>query len=814
MYVPKRTSVDASRIAELRDDAEHFQGMDMGMSAEDEGVTSFLTSKSSMAAIDEASDDFSKRAKKLVRDLLIAQSPKIISRDHLKEVARVQRSRFYGCLSLPFSFCFFLFFAASVVLHEDITNVYFIESGLRVNIGTGIESVVDIEGCWKWINTTLIPNIFDQKNLFGEPEKDKRYWNRVLMYNQLTGPLVMEQVRSKQELCFDGDGIYGDMVCYPKDTSESLPMTPRKLPAVPPPKAADYSGGNVTVAERRDFWLSAFSSKKQRRRRLGQSRLFVDKQGRRIPWSRRLRLMRTEYKSRLPGGSFYSTKKHKYRAFFYPNTPYDVTTQHVKFLEEAGWIDEQTKEIRIKFMLLNAEVGRPRLEQSQIVFRFSRGGGVFARQTLETIFLKTWDGKMSYGSDVCFTVSLLLVTIFEIGEAVRASKKRTLKQHMKQAWTILELLIVVFGWLVLMGYAMQYSYLQKVKDDLQQVTEYTNKDLPGEKSSLGEELLVSSDDMVYYSSYFRILQAEYHLILMFRFFTAFYAQPRLGVVTATLAASVIDIIHFLIVLMPTFMAYSISGVFLFGRRMEEFSTFEAAMGNCFKMAMEGEYDWDELSREHYYTAFAWVGTFMLLIVQLMMNMVLAIVMDIYTIKRQAAGNSETVDQTLFNMYTRFKHYQVWVSNKELYDTADKMEPFLTREDMLYFYPGMGDEQLDPFMFAVKYQQELDTMQGIDISDSMRMTMAVKLAIDKVHLDMQELTHGDQTTLAENAALVNREWFTGLADQMASHSHWMLGIQWQLQQLQWQWSAIESVHAKGQPFPSGGASTTTSTDIVL
>lgn len=820
MYIPRRQEEDISRIAQIREAPEDADGLE----PEEEDEHEFLKMRSNIDKMDEASAKYTQRARKLVTDLIITQSPTVIARAHMLQVAALQRTRFFGCLSLPFSFAFFLFFALSVFLHEDITNVYFIESGLRANVGGGIESVDSIAGCWDWIETILVPTIFNQNSIYGSPEKDKKLWNRVLMYNQLTGPLLIEQVRSKAELCFEGDGPYGDMVCYPKKTNDDKPIKLRKEGFITPPTLSDYRGGNITFAQRKAFWESAFeislrNIEGQGRRLTKSSRLFVDEHGRRLSLSRlarRLRTMRTEYMARLPGGDL--VKKNKYIAFFYPNTPAAVTKQHVKYLRAGGWIDEQTKEVKVKSMLLNAEVGRPRLEQLNIVFRFSRGGGVFARMSLESIFLKVWNGRNSMAADFLFTVMLITVTYIEFTEVKKAWGLNQFYPHLRKPWTVLENLIVFFGWCVLLGYACQYSYLADVKKDLDGINADGKKDTPAEISVLGEELHVSADKMVYFTSWFRILQAEYHLILMFRFFTAFNSQPRLGVITSTLEASIIDIIHFLIVMLPTFMAYAISGCFIFGRRMKEFSTFNAAIGVCFKLCMEGEYDWDTLSAEHYWTAALWTWSFMLLLVLLMMNMVLAIVMDIYTNKRKEAGNSETVGQTMYNLYVRVRHFRRWVSNRDIIEKGEFMDKFVSREDLVKAFPGICDQQLDSFIKAVRYQTELECTQSIDINDSMKMTMAVKLSIDKVNLDMQALQDGIQASAAKEEfkgdETVDKPWLTGLVDQMASHSHWILGIQWQLQQLQWQWSAMEQCHGQGGRFAGDGAPQESEADIVL
>merc|ERR1719401_3140675 len=90
---------------------------------------------------------------------------------------------------------------------------------------------------------------------------------------------------------------------------------------------------------------------------------------------------------------------------------------------------------------------------------------------------------------------------------------------------------------------------------------------------------------------------------------------------------------------------------------------------------------------------------------------------------------------------------------------------------------------------------------MDITDSMKMTMAVKLSIDALNDDLKALQDGafmgvDKTT--------GEEWLTSLAEQMAANSHWMLGIQWQLQQLSWQWAAMEATHGEDVLFEPGNA----------
>jgi len=368
-----------------------------------------------------------------------------------------------------------------------------------------------------------------------------------------------------------------------------------------------------------------------------------------------------------------------------------------------------------------------------------------------------------------------------------------------RTWTLLQWAIICGGWALVLSYLQQHNQRLAVAEKLQVVTKTQRTDIPAEENKGGEELFEAADVMLASSSWFRIFLADYHLLLMFRFFAAFKAQPRLGVVTSTLQSSMVDIMHFLVVLLPTFMAYAISGCFIFGRRLEAFATFDGAIGICFKMGLEGEYEWPELSSEHYWTAALWTWTFMLLMVLLMLNMVLAIVMDVYNEFRNAAGQSETVWQTIKNLCGRLYYWRRWVSNKVLEDKLPGMNNCISREDLLQEFPGMCDRQLNALIDACNNEREISNVE--EHNGTLRMTLASKLAIDEIHEEIDQLY--EAYDLATNPATdsvptMDRAdpapgWLQHISKQMAAQNHFMLTAQWQLQQLQWKWQAIGALH---------------------
>jgi len=763
MYVPRRESaLEGRSAAETGFERKHFEDID-----KDDEAAEFLRRESNVARIEEAAKVYTEQA----MQVMAMQDSDFVDRETLERVVVVQRKRFYGCLSLPFTFAFFLMFSFAASLHEDITNVYFIESGLRMALAGGSDRIESIEDTWRWLNTTFWPTVFQRRDDLQREHSDRRLWNRVLMYNQLQGPVLMEQQRSTAEPC--GEGVTSDMTCYGALT-ESAEEYGRGVDFALRRVAAD--GHNITEEERLDYYSSAFG----------------------VPGGRRLRAMRPEHQqSLLPKG------RTPYMAFFHGNTHYELHREHLDYLRQQGWLDAQTKTLSIKALLLNSEIGRPRLESFSLTLAFSRAGGVHSKLELNTIFLQMWYGGLSQVVDLVWVLMLAGVTGLEIRNLVCARRDGVLRQTLTKVWTLLQWLIVVLGWCCVLGYARQGMLLADLLGKYEEAVRDQEADVPAERNTGGAELFTAAEVLTTFNSQaFRLLISEYHLILMLRFFMAFRAQPRLAVVVNTLEASLKDIFHFLVIVIPTFMAYAISGCFVFGRRMEEFSTFEAAVGFCFKMLMENEYTWPDLAEEHFWTAALWTWSFMILLTMLMLNMVLAIVMDAYGMQRKVAGKSDTVWKTVYDLGERLWNCRRWVSYAELGVGVRGMGRRVSRQDLLIAFPGMCEAQLSGLLQACRCQAEVEVANTMEVKHTMKMALAVKMVMDKVTDNIGELREGTYGPSSGGEGEPKGGWLPELSRELAAQNHGMLAVQWRLQQLRWQWQALVALHGQGATFDLG------------
>jgi hypothetical protein len=152
---------------------------------------------------------------------------------------------------------------------------------------------------------------------------------------------------------------------------------------------------------------------------------------------------------------------------------------------------------------------------------------------------------------------------------------------------------------------------------------------------------------------FRLIQGMYPLIVVLRVFKAFSHQPRLSIVTRTVSASFVDLLHFLVVFMSVMFSFGTSGVILFGRDIDGFTHPLRAFTSCFNTMM-GDFDWDELNNIGRFEAGCWFFGFMIMIVVLLLNMLLAIVMDAYSEQKAAIGDAETLWYELYVSIIRWR----------------------------------------------------------------------------------------------------------------------------------------------------------------
>jgi len=238
----------------------------------------------------------------------------------------------------------------------------------------------------------------------------------------------------------------------------------------------------------------------------------------------------------------------------------------------------------------------------------------------------------------------------------------------------------------------------------------------------------------------RLLICWYTILIMFRFFQAFKAQPRLAVVTNTITRSLTDLAHFIVVLLVVLLAYAVAAMFLFGHRLLQFSEIGTSLNTCF-LIMIGDFDFAELSAEHPLTAVLWFWSYMILVSLIMLNMLLAIIMDVYTEVKMDASEQDPIWTQARKVFSDAWSHRDWIRLHRVLEQVQALPLKITRLDkdlLLELLPDMIEQQALALISETLENEKLEENKGMSMSDAMKMVGWIKIAVQKIGRRIEDI----------------------------------------------------------------------------
>eukprot|EP00746_Dinoflagellata_sp_MGD_P142319 gnl/MRDRNA2_/MRDRNA2_75302_c0_seq1.p1 gnl/MRDRNA2_/MRDRNA2_75302_c0~~gnl/MRDRNA2_/MRDRNA2_75302_c0_seq1.p1 ORF type:complete len:354 (-),score=72.30 gnl/MRDRNA2_/MRDRNA2_75302_c0_seq1:202-1224(-) len=141
---------------------------------------------------------------------------------------------------------------------------------------------------------------------------------------------------------------------------------------------------------------------------------------------------------------------------------------------------------------------------------------------------------------------------------------------------------------------------------------------------------------------------------------------------------------------------------LFGRELEEFSTYQRSISSSARLVL-GEGDLEELQEVGRLQAGIWFWVFNILMVNIMLNMVIAIVMDSYVEVKSSLKDAETLSSQAAEIYSRWKRSRQG-KHTSLNDIVQALDPspldhdmddpyhVFTVKELVDLVPGLSEEQ--------------------------------------------------------------------------------------------------------------------------
>jgi hypothetical protein len=715
-----------------------------------------------------------KKAKHVLRRAALADTDKLLDRDLLKDVISDSQQRWLGCLMLPVTILFFTFYSIAASLHEDVTSAHLLEAPVRnkfvppldefeeptPNMLQGVSTISDV---YQFIDETYLPFLFTQTDPLGNalPKKD---WGTVYQYNQIKGTVIMELQRSKKVKCTDD--VASHLWCYPQDdlTNEDYGLA---FSAMPGGSQSAYTSSVNGAPPILSCPMEGFSV----------TPCFADE-------DRRLEMLRDDLNNKVPAAT--SEEGYTYRMFFNPNSTYEGVQQRFEYLKSRGWLDDQSTRLVLKAYYLNYQMEVPRLQTFHVTFFFSRGGGIFSAINFMGFPLDTFIYGTSIMFDILFLFMLIASTAFLLKDFGKACASGAPKSHFTFV-NIVTWMSVIVGWF---NSLLILSSSVGRKDIVTALEEYQ----AAPSDALALKFSDAADSFGSYSQFMRICIAYAHLLFMIRCFTSLKWQPRLAIVTRTIRVMSSDLLHFMIVLIPTFIAFAIAGMMMFGRRLQDFSTLQSSVATCFKIAMENEFRWRDLSAQDFGTSATWVWVFVPLVVLLMLNMVLAIIMDIYQEVRREEGNTMTISRHIKYIYQAFRNRERWVGHDVLYSTVADLPQTISILELKQAFPSMPDFQGDYLVSECLNKAKKMSRCGVDTGVTAQLVAAIHVSLEEMINDINDMKRRGWMGMGFEIPHANdRETVKDILTSVSTQQHWMQLTQKSMVMLQGKIDGIAEVH---------------------
>ncbi|KAL9989666.1 hypothetical protein ACROYT_G004234 [Oculina patagonica] len=286
-------------------------------------------------------------------------------------------------------------------------------------------------------------------------------------------------------------------------------------------------------------------------------------------------------------------------------------------LKNNDWIDEFTAAVFIEF-----SVHEPSSRLFSLVkYLYERlpTGGVVTTVNVQTLALyPPFGGSFTTFYKLCqlvFVVYILIILVLETKEIMYQKKA-----YFTQFWNWVNIVqISTSTSAVIIG-------LLKAK----QASLYARKVQNNPYDSFSPDRIARLSDYENYLLAVVIFFATIRLLKLIKF------NPHICQMAATLRRSGRTLISFAVVFLNSLLAFSLAGILTFGADIASFSSFYQSFGTVVQMSLGGNVNFLEMKLFHMILGPLFLSTFVIWIVLVLVNIFVAILVDVYAVERENA----------------------------------------------------------------------------------------------------------------------------------------------------------------------------------
>ena len=347
--------------------------------------------------------------------------------------------------------------------------------------------------------------------------------------------------------------------------------------------------------------------------------------------------------------------------FFDINLSADEAQRWIDVMNYGLMIDDvKTEKVTAQLVVYNAELGY--FGNVMVFFEFSEGGKVQVTHSVNTIKVELYDSDADMfrlGMEVVLCLGVLWSVYEELMDVFETKKATgTYSAYFASVWNYVDVASIGLHVLTLImwftfGFGLAASFAPDIHYDIYKNLEasafVTNLKVPNQMVEMGA-MFLEMKSLVEYLQLYMTFSGINIMLLLGRILKLMDFQPRLGVITHTLALATADLTHFFVIFAMIFMGYAFIGHVIFGYSSSHFADITASVNSLFQNLL-GDItyfmeDFKTSNGLNFVVAMIYFYTFNIFVFMILFNFLLAIICDAFGEVKANASESVSVTTEL------------------------------------------------------------------------------------------------------------------------------------------------------------------------
>lgn len=337
------------------------------------------------------------------------------------------------------------------------------------------------------------------------------------------------------------------------------------------------------------------------------------------------------------------TDPRNFDIYYNIDSPLHKILENFQFVVKAyNWLDDATESLSVQGVFVNAEVTPAVLMQQEIRFDFERSGRVNTNINVSVVAIDTYPTSFHLILNLAWALEIVVLIVLRVMQAYKLLFRPRSNPAPFDIQTSLDWVNIVASFIMFVCFMVIQQEINGVVDQtaLLPTAPPVGSSDQAFKTFVGKwsKILDDSLSVASFSDAFRIMLFWYTLVLVTSFWKIFSGQPKLAQLCASLASTAQDLIHFCLIFILLFVNFSFGGYMVWGLSLPQWSTPGQALKSTLDVFV-GKADLVELFDIAPTTTVVWYALFIIIMIFVLMNLLVALTYDHYMLLKAQAGSA-------------------------------------------------------------------------------------------------------------------------------------------------------------------------------